>query len=472
MTGILVPASAGRIPTGERVEPLTPSRKPISADGFMPFTSNPVVYGAVRAMFAPREAWTQKDYEQPLYVHRTDGGKLRGFTYYTILVPALAEEEPAGVVAAELAWSLQRRFDVNTAWLHMMFGSYACDKWRPDTPDYGRAFVIDRDQIIRTLGISAVNRDEQDARALAHIEALRSIQVQRVDLKLTGKKGNKAVFDFASLEPHGLWDIKLRECGQMYWDFGAPQLARCSSWQLVGRPGLWADAFLDGPTSLRQFGWISPEQFDSLDRRDGRSSPWPHILTIELAFRTRFRSGEPVTVSNADVIRLCGGNTEPPTRRERYDTRIRVENALLATAGYGCAPDFSQWPYGLWPVSTPEEMDAADEAVNGDGAGAAARAMPRDYWKRWMECQTTFTMPADVIQANSMKRELPKPKPKPAAITGEDVRRLREECGLSQAALAGALRVSQQFISSVERGKRSLNAQQQKRLRSIQQPVV
>ena len=41
-----------------------------------------------------------------------------------------------------------------------------------------------------------------------------------------------------------------------------------------------------------------------------------------------------------------------------------------------------------------------------------------------------------------------------------------------RAALERALRVSQQFISSVERGKRSLNAQQQKRLRSIQQPVV
>ncbi len=41
-----------------------------------------------------------------------------------------------------------------------------------------------------------------------------------------------------------------------------------------------------------------------------------------------------------------------------------------------------------------------------------------------------------------------------------------------RAALERALRVSQQFISSVERGKRSLNAQQQKRLRSIQHPVV
>jgi len=418
-------------------------------------------------MFAPRESWTQKDYEQPIYVHRTDGQWLRGFTYYTILVPASANEEPAGVVAAELAWDLQRRFDVNTAWLHMALSSHACDKWRPDRPDYGRAFVIDREQVIRTLGISAVSREEQDARARAHIEALRSIHVQRVDLKLVGKKGNKAVFDFASLEPHGLWDISLRECGQMYWDFGGPQVTRYHTWQLVGRPGLWADAFLEGPICLRQFGWISPEQFDSLDRRDGRSSPWPHILTIELAFRTRFRSGKPVTLTNADVIRVCGGNAEPATRRERYDTRIRVENALVAMERYGCSPDFSEWPCGLSPIPTPEEMDAADEAVNDDGAGAVARAMPRDYWDDWLPCRTTFTMPTEVALANSVRQELPKPKPKPAALTGDDVKRLREECRLTQGALAEMLGVTQSFVSRVELGKRHLDQRQQKRLRNM-----
>jgi DNA-binding transcriptional regulator YiaG len=117
-------------------------------------------------------------------------------------------------------------------------------------------------------------------------------------------------------------------------------------------------------------------------------------------------------------------------------------------------------------------MDAADEAVNDDGADASSRMMPRGYWKKWLHCRTTFTMPAAVALANAVHRELPAPKPKPAALTGEDVRRLREAQGMTQGALAEALGVTQQFISSVERGRRSLNARQQKRLRSLQPTVV
>ena len=466
-----IATGGGKILTGERIDPFPPSRKPARGDGLMSFASNPVVYGAIRLMFAPREKWGEDDYKRPLYVHRTDGAHLHGSIQYTIIVPS-TDNEPARVVAPETAWQVLDTCGADTAWLHMLLCAYASDRWRTDKPDYGRAFVIEREQVIRALGIPNVSREEQDRRAMERILALRSINVQRIDLDPVYIKGDKALFNFAHMQPHELWNITVRECGQMYWDFGGPHVPRYQTWQLVGREGLWATAFLDGPASLRQLGWLSPEQFEALDRRDGRSSPWPHILTIELAFRTRFRSGKPVTLTNADVIRVCGGNAEPATRRERYDTRIRVENALVAMERYGCSPDFSEWPRELWPVPTPEEMDAADEAVNDDGADASSRMMPRGYWKKWLHCRTTFTMPAAVALANAVHRELPAPKPKPAALTGEDVRRLREAQGMTQGALAEALGVTQQFISSVERGRRSLNARQQKRLRSLQPTVV
>ena len=471
MVDVLAPASAGTIPIGERIERLAPSRIPARRDGFIPFASNPVVHGAIRAMLAPREAWKQEDYEQPMYVHRTEGRELQGYTLYTIIVPTTADEEPAGVVTTELAWDMQKRFGVDTAWLHMMLCAYASDRYKPDLPGYGKYFAIDREQIIRTLGIPKVSRAEQDARARSHIEALRSINVERIDLDPIYIKADKAWFNFARLERHGLWDINVHECGQLYWDVGGNNLTRGETWQLKGREGLWATVFLTGQDSLRQLGWLSPEQFKSLDRRDGRTSPWPHILTIELAFRTRFLRGNPVRLTNEDVIRLCGGNVAATTRRECYDTRIRVENALQAVEGYDCVPDFSEWPCELWPVPTPEEMNAADEAVNDDGADASSRVMPRGYWNKWLHCRTTFTMPAAVALANAVHRELPAPKPKPA-LTGEDVRRLREAQGMTQGAFADLLGVTQQFISSVEKGKRVLKAQQQKQLRAIQQTVV
>jgi len=434
----------------------------------MSFASNPVVYGAIRLMFAPREKWGEDDYKRPLYVHRTDGAHLHGSIQYTIIVPS-TDNEPARVVAPETAWQVLDTCGADTAWLHMLLCAYASDRWRTDKADYGRAFVIDREQVIRALGIPAISRSEQDRRALEHITALRSINVQRIDLDPVYIKGDKALFNFAHMRPHELWNITMRECGQMYWDFGGPQIPRYQTWQLVGREGLWAEAFLDGPSSLRQFGWISPEQFESLDRR---SCPWAHPLTIELAFRNRFLQGKPITLSNAYIIELCGGNTMPSTKQGRYDTQLQVHNAIWATERYGCKPDFSEWPREMWPVPTPEEMDAADDAVFLDGAGAASRRMPKGYWETWLHCRTTFIMPAAVAVANAVHRELPAPKPKPAALTGEDVKRLREERGLTQGALAEALGVTQQFISSVERGRRSLNARQQKRLRSLQPPVV
>ena len=432
----------------------------------MSFASNSVVYGAVRLMFAPREQWTEDDYKRPLYVHKTSGANLHGRTQYTVIIPS-TDNEPAQVVAPETAWQVLDTFGIDTAWLHMLLCAYASDRWRTDKPDYRRAFVIDREHVIRALGIPNVSREEQDRRAQEHILALRSINVQRIDLDPVYIKGDKALFNFAHMRPHELWNITVRECGQMYWDFGGPHVPRYQTWQLVGREGLWATAFLDGPASLRQLGWLSPEQFEFLDRRDGRSSPWPHQLTIELAFRNRFRQGEPVTMNNADIIKLCGGNTAPATRRERYDTQLQVHNAILAMEGYGCKPDFSEWPRELWPVPTPEEMDAAAEAVFLDGAGAASRRMPKGYWETWLHCRTTFTMPAAVALANAVHRELPAPKPKPAALTGEDVRRLREAQGMTQRELAEFLGVTQSLISRVEKGKRQLDNRQQKRLRNM-----
>jgi DNA-binding transcriptional regulator YiaG len=93
--------------------------------------------------------------------------------------------------------------------------------------------------------------------------------------------------------------------------------------------------------------------------------------------------------------------------------------------------------------------------------------MPRGYWKKWLHCRTTFTMPAAVALANAVHRELPAPKPKPAALTGEDVRRLREAQGMTQRELAEFLGVTQSLISRVEKGKRQLDNRQQKRLRNM-----
>jgi len=466
MTAQVTPDGQKNVIALDRREPLMPSRLPARRDGFMSFASNPVVYGAARLMFSPREQWTEDNYGRPVYVHETEGKHLHGRTYYTIILPS-TDAEPANVVNAELAWDIQKRFGIDTAWLHMMLCAYASDRYKPDRPGHGKTFAINRDQVIRALGIPDVSREEQDRRACEQIQALQSIYVQGIRLEPVPSKSGKPLVNFFSISPHHLWEIAIVGCGQMYMDFDEPEVPRFQTWQLVGREGLWATAFLDGPASLRQLGWLSPEQFEFLDRRDGRSSPWPHQLTIELAFRNRFRQGEPVTMNNADIIKLCGGNTAPATRRERYDTQLQVHNAILAMEGYGCKPDFSEWPRELWPVPTPEEMDAADEAVFLDGAGAASRRMPKGYWETWLHCRTTFTMPAAVALANAVHRELPAPKPKPAALTGEDVRRLREAQGMTQRELAEFLGVTQSLISRVEKGKRQLDNRQQKRLRNM-----
>ena len=468
MTAQVTPDGQKNVIALDRREPLMPSRLPARRDGFMSFASNPVVYGAARLMFSPREQWTEDNYGRPVYVHETEGKHLHGRTYYTIILPS-TDAEPANVVNAELAWDIQKRFGIDTAWLHMMLCAYASDRYKPDRPGHGKTFAINRDQVIRALGIPDVSREEQDRRACEQIQALQSIYVQGIRLEPVPSKSGKPLVNFFSISPHHLWEIAIVGCGQMYMDFDEPEVPRFQTWQLVGREGLWATAFLDGPSTLRQLGWLSPEQFESLDRR---SCPWAHPLTIELGFRARFLQGKPITLSNAYIIELCGGNTMPSTKQGRLDTRLQVHNAILTMERNGCTLDFSDWPPGMWPVPTPEEMNAADEAVFLDGAGAASRRMPRGYWETWLHCRTTFTMPAAVAVANAIHRELPAPKPKPAALTGEDVKRLRDERGLTQGALAEALGVTQQFISSVERGRRSLNARQQKRLRSLQPPVV
>jgi len=106
----------------------------------------------------------------------TDGGNLKGEPTTPSSFPS-TDDEPAQIVAPEMAWQVCDSFGIDTAWLHMMLCAYASDRWRTDKADYGRAFVIDREQVIRALGIPAISRSEQDRRALEHITALRSINV-------------------------------------------------------------------------------------------------------------------------------------------------------------------------------------------------------------------------------------------------------------------------------------------------------
>jgi len=451
MTAPVAPDRQKNVIALDRRDPLTPSRIPARGDGLMSFASNPVVYGAMRLMFAPREQWKADDYGRPVYVHHTGGGELNGKTFYTIVIPT-TDDEPAQVIAPEMAWQVRASFGINTAWLHMLLCAYASDRYKPDRPIHGKTFVIDREQVIRALGISDKTREAQDRRAFEQIRSLQSIYVQGIRLEPLPAKGGKPLVNFYSISPHHLWEIAVVGCGQTYMDFDEPQVPKFQTWQLVGREGLWATAFLDGPASLRQLGWLSPEQFAFLDRRDGRTSPWPHQLTLGLAFRNRFEQGKPVTMSNADIIDLCGGNAAPAARRDRHDTRLQVCNAILAMEGCGYKLDFSEWPRELWPVPTDDGAD---------------RAMPRGYWKKWLHCRTTFTMPAAVALANAVHRELPAPKPKSAALTGEDVRRLREAQGMTQRELAEFLGVTQSLISRVEKGKRQLDNRQQKRLRNM-----
>lgn len=435
----------GEITVKGRKQEKTPASPDPFARAIVPFASNPVAYGGMKALFQSR-SWPEDESGRPRYVHKVEGKKMRGLFTYHVTLPAASSDEALTLAQKDLAHEILKDMGPDTAWLHMLLLAYSAQTHK------GEAFVIPREAVYRVLGLDKrtdLTRNNKDEKSLEEIARLRSIGLQIVRLQLDGKD-----IQFQ----HGigsLWDMSWHEHGQarLMPETVGKWTLHYNDWQLKGRPGLvWADVFLygDGP---RQFGNMAREMLENIDRR---KAPLSAGLAVQLIFAARFHPGEAIRVSNRDVIEFVGGDPTPGDFRKRYEVKNQVINAIYEQVKWGWSLDFTEWPDSLRPDLA---ADRADTMTDGDGSEAAPNSLPAGYWDSFLNATTRFIAPAPILEANvKAKKQLPMPaaRRQPAPYTAADFKEDRKRLGWTQKEMAHYLGVSQQMVSYIENGKREM----------------
>lgn len=462
--GNIAAEEAADLAAGPLPETPNPLLQPLAA-----FASGAPAFGAVKAILN-KAGWEPDEDGFPRFVTTFKGRKVQAELAYHIILPYNPSTETVILAQKELAYEMLRSMGPDTVWLHMLLLAYTARVQK------GEKCVIPRQAVYKALGLehrTDLTRREKDQRCFEEIRRLQSIGLSILQLRLNGK-------DVSYERRRGyMWHLATREFGQVRLEEERGRFVqRFEDWQLLAAPGHWADLFLFGEP-LRQVGWLAQDMFEKIDRR---RSTWAIALAVMLTFYGRFDPKARISLTMAQIIEFAGGDLAPTDRGARYEIRMQVLNAIAEQEKWGWTVDRSDWPDWL-RRKTDMDLDKADEMVTGDGSEAApgSARIPAGSWDIFLAVTTHFEPPQE-LQALNMRaagiKALPPgtpqqktgpkgkstSKPKAHRFKASDLRELRLRMNMTQDQMAEYLGVSQNMVSLMERGKRAISAEVQKRL--------
>lgn len=449
---------------------LPPSPDPYANGAITAFASGLPALGANKAIHHARRGWPLAEDGTPHYLYESRGPVSGRFIYYITTQPErpVRDQDVAAIVDydasttkptvadSQFAHSILQRYGPNVANLHHLLLTYI-----GQLDGLGRAVIPDT-AVYRALGLDArtdLTRDQKDAICWDTINGLKALGVTIRHLQIRGRTAN------FSQDITMLWFMSTRQYGQMQAvDDHGTLIPKFQRWQLIVRPGEWAEPFLtNGPDSVRHIGYTTEAIFDV-----NRSYPWAVALAHHLNFMLRIQPTAQVKVAVHTILELDG--TPMPGAEDRklqHEYTERLIRASEQQRTWGWTPVYESWPTYLIPGG---DADKADEI--GDGSRAAPRSRrPRGYWRRLISLNILFRPPADLLAANlqtkgpaltpqsNTNKKLPAAQPQSTAattFTGADVRRLREARDMTQAEFAAALGVARTTITMIEKGQRNV----------------
>jgi DNA-binding XRE family transcriptional regulator len=382
--------------------------------------------------------WTPGKDGLPEYVHtfgKLPDAQMSGHFVYTIELPEGAEAE----AALQLAKRLLQDVGPRLALLNVLLCAYIA------TTQKGEWAVIPRKHVLEALGI----RKRKDLSAEAKyalvekaVERLGSIRLQIVRCKLRGETIERD----KTFRP--LWHLEQRqhETEQLAFPY-----AKTWEWELACSAGPWAEHFLWGERSLRQFAALPEIAF----KLDLEHSPLVAGLFLHLVFHSRFSKNPEIHVRNEELLGFALPTEAELDPRKRYELRRKVIHASREQGRWGWEANFEMWPEELRP-----DRDR----------------LPKDYWGEFLQCVTVFRpipgSPAWAMMAANQRvrrgfldappqaQALPEPEPKaePAKSIegGRDLRAVRQKLGFTQAEMAERLGIDRSLLSHIENGRRPL----------------
>ncbi|PSB66185.1 transcriptional regulator [Chroococcidiopsis cubana CCALA 043] len=404
-------------------------------------------------MFSSIEAYIRKDLWQKnengiAYLQHRAKGNPKNYIEHYISSPG-----DITMLPWDEAQQIIDKFGFTTAKLHLIFAAHAMKQEKP----WESKFNLKASDIIQEFGWEKNHKKPKSEKLLEIATtafALDCLIVKAVWVEGRNKKGQ-----IIGSAPVGrMWNVQIKPIGQFNFE---GKIDNPDEVYITIQPGLWTQDFLNragakSREALYQFGYLAQQVLKIDPYHDELALRLAIYLTLDSRVRLdgKYKVRELLEItfpkSVIDNARL--------NRRKAYDLKQRWDNAmkLLLKLGWQIAFDSETYPEELRPESKDKK--------------------PKGYLDNLLDARLTIKPPTPIPELIASKVKLKveplqsKAKLKLApstALTSSQVREARKAKGWTQAKLAGVLGVSQNLISLVERGERTVNPELAAQIRNL-----
>ncbi|NJM96763.1 MAG: helix-turn-helix domain-containing protein [Phormidesmis sp. RL_2_1] len=384
---------------------------------------------------------------------------------------AMRADEARGAIAS---------FDIRAACIHLIFAAYAVtldSAWES-------SFELNDQHIEKYLGLDR----RKDLTKLEKLTLIKDLihQACRLLISLDWPRQGKVQPFVLSEQP--IWQLLDT---QYYFEEDAQGCQHLIGLSFTVRAGQWAQHFLNSrdyrrQTAFYQYGRL-PHSLITAVMGSWQQHEGAVRLLLWLLFKLRLGGDHRLTVRT--LLRVAYGETrlqEATTVRGAHKRLLKTfERDLETLYCYGLKPSFDPQTYPieiqpLWAkaASIPNNAEENLAFWADDASRMLTDNAPRDKWQRLLNARILgFELSADWQQAMGQPKPKRRRKPRSATIvrgstsvrqlSGDEIKAAREQGKISQRALADCMGKSQSWIRDIEKGRFSMSAEDQGRLRQV-----
>lgn len=392
------------------------------------------IYTGYKAMLE-KDAWTEETIAKLACYHYE--GKSNSENYIEHYINKANIKEIITLPFAE-AIQIIDKFGIDTAKLHLILAVHACRQEKP----WDTKFTLKGTDLIKALGWhkrTDLTRSEKLKKISQLAWAVNCLLV-RAKWILSKPKNNKV--DIA-IDTSRIWDIAFKELGQE--NLITKKVDNPYEVEITVRPGIWSYFFLNeggkaAKTALYHFSWLS-ESIMNIDPYHEETALRIAMIQSIAAYRNSF-----ITVETWLRENLTGAATKIENarkdRRYAHDLKNYWDNILntLKNVGFNIKYDPETYPEWLRPDSTEKNK--------------------RGYFDTLLQARVSIKPPTPAY----LEQQKTNPKSIKKSITGTDLKKAREEAGLSLKIVADYFDKSRMWLSRKESGQRNLSQPEAKEI--------
>lgn len=435
---------------GLKQRPPSSSSRSLEFDPIAVIPTSIPIASSIRAQLRP-DLWQQNSDDLAVFQYRSRSNP-NNYIEHFITNPGDIEMMPW-----EAAEQIINKFGFDTVKLQLIFAARTMQEDEP----WNSTFTLKATDIVQLLGWDRNHNTtlaEKRNAVASTAYALSCLLVKSVWVEGRGKKKVDA-----STPIGRMWDVLIDIHGQMDWL--SSKIEKPEEVYITVSPGLWTKHFLNRAGSrakeaLHQFGYLAQDIL--------RIDPYHNEMALRLAIqltldsRIRVRNQNPYDYQVVSLLEEVLPKSEIEKalqdKHKARDLKNRWNKALqlLMSLGWQIEFDPKTYPDWLQPGST--------------------AAKPDDWRKirvidRLLQAKLTIKPPHPIPSLLAGIKDPKKPKaiaPTPVQeLTGEDIRKAREEQGWSRKELGGFMDLSADYIGKLERGDRVITPELEARLRKL-----